>query len=114
LLLISVFQNLIDLLFLFGDFFLDRFGGFVVLIFDGFVDPTAILSQLMAELFDESDRIFVISCIFVFFSGDGFLFFGVELSNSFFDIGLIFFIDRFIIDIFLFLLHFMHKHLGSF
>ena len=65
--LVFLIENLIDLGFLSLDFLFDSFGLFIVLALDSFIDDNPVFSQLVPNLINQIDSIFVVVSILIFF-----------------------------------------------
>ena len=65
--LVFLIENLVDLSFLSSDFLLDSFGLLVVLVLDSFIDGNPVFPQLVPDLINQIDSIFVVIRILILF-----------------------------------------------
>ena len=97
--LVLLVENLVDLGFLPSDFLLDSFGFFVILALYSFIDDNPVFPQLVPNLINQIDSIFVVVSILILFLLDCLFFLSNQFRYSFFNICLIFLVDCILVDL---------------
>ena len=91
--LVLLIENLVNLGFLPLDFLLDSFGLFVVLGLNSFIDNNPVFPQLVPDLINQIDSIFIVVSILIFFLLNCLFFLSNQFRYSFFNVCFIFLIN---------------------